>query len=102
MPSADPVVGPLLEQYRDLRARVPFDARVAFIQTGTETIAQSMTHFLAQYALAPRVIAQTVDGAAFVVSAPAAPAATDTDPRLEGFTLVEVGRGGVRLYRRAQ
>jgi hypothetical protein len=56
--------------------------------------------FVAQHVLAPRMVKQVDDSAAFALTAPGAPPTIDGDSRLRPFELVNVTDTGVRLYRR--
>lgn len=89
-------VGPLLDWYHRVSAEVPSDGRIGFLST----VEDSTAMFVAQHALAPRLLVTTFDDTAVVITGPGASAVVDQDPRLVGFRLQAVSSGGVRVYRR--
>ena len=86
--------------YSALAPSIDAGLRVGFIGAGPDPTAAGLAHFLAQYALAPRVVDESLAAVTMAISAPGAPASLDGDPRLAGFELERVGEGGVRVYRR--
>ena len=86
---------------RDLPAADP----VGFLPTIGDPTLAAASQYVAQYALAPRVIETSFEGVRFVVAGPTATPQTDTDPRLAGYALAAVRDGGIpngqiRVYRR--
>jgi len=97
---ADPTVDALLRSYLSVAPVLPPDARVGFLPVTADPTLATTTHFLAQYALAPRVVDLEFRDVALAVTGPGAPPAVDEDARLVGFELILVSDGGVRVYRR--
>jgi hypothetical protein len=97
------LVGETLAWYEAIEPAIPAGARVGLIPNtpafGGGTIS---AHYLAQFALAPRVVDLDLSQAAVVVSEPAAAPALDHDPRLAAFDLVRIGEAGIRVYRRRE
>jgi hypothetical protein len=99
-PPAEMDVGRLLSYYAGVEPAIPADVRVGFVAGVSEGTDSTAAHYLAQYALAPRVVDTDLATVAFVVTAPGADARLDADPRMVAFELTTVAGGGVRVYRR--
>jgi hypothetical protein len=67
--------------------------------TTANPVLNSGNYFVAQYALAPRVLLNPFDASVrFVVTGVDAPAAIGNHPRLKGFELAGIRAGGVRAH----
>jgi hypothetical protein len=86
--------------YASLAARLPDTTRVGFVTTSPGQPPTSEAWFLAQNALAPRLLGTNLDEVAVVISMPSAPASLDADPRLAAFELMTTGDKGIRVYHR--
>jgi hypothetical protein len=100
------LITPAQAAFAALHVDLPATGTVGFVPTLADPNLASASFFVAQYALAPHVLALDLDDARIVIAGPTASAATDADPRLLGFTFVGERSGGIeggsiRLYRRA-
>lgn len=93
-------VGSIIEQYAEVSVTVPPDERVGFLQTMPDPTDAAAALFLAQFALAPRVVDSALEDVRFIVTAPGAPSTVNTAPQLIGFELRALGTGGIRIYQR--
>jgi hypothetical protein len=74
---------------------------VGFLETSPDDEFNTITYYVAQQALAPRVLSrQAAANAEFVVTTPGAPADVAASPALAGCRLVGTGDGDVRVFRR--
>ena len=96
-------VGHLMTLYASVAAELPIGARVGFVSLLADRAASGAARFIAQNALAPRLLDSDLTAVSFVVTTPAAPRGElDDDPRLAGFELLRTSAGGIRIYRRRQ
>lgn len=96
-----PEVGEALHAYRKLRIDLPASGPIGFVPVSNNPTLNAGNHFVAQYALAPRVVLAMVDDeVSFVVSGINASAATDTDPQLAGYELAGIRDMGIRIFRK--
>jgi hypothetical protein len=90
-----------LRVYRSIRFDLPASGQVGFLSVSDNPTLNSANHYIAQYALAPRVVVSALDDEPpFVVSGINASAAIDADPRLAGYELSAVHDMGVRIFKR--
>jgi hypothetical protein len=92
----------MAEQEAEFRAFAPYlppSGRVGFLQPFDGWMDASVrTHYAAQYALAPRVVPESLSEEFLIVARDAA--RPEGDPRLAGFVEVERFPSGHRLFRR--
>jgi hypothetical protein len=89
--------------YASVAAELPAGARIGFVSLLADRAASGAARFIAQNALAPRLLDSDLTAVSFVVTTPAAPRGElDDDPRLTGFELIRTSAGGIRIYRRRQ
>jgi hypothetical protein len=99
-PPADGI-GAVLAAYRSVAPMLPADGLIGFVETSADADLNRLHYYLAQHALAPRVLSQASDVTAnVVVTTPGGPLDAGTVPRLAGFTLVGTGVGEIRVFRR--
>jgi hypothetical protein len=89
-----------VEGYLRVAPIVPKNRVVGFLSFAPDEPTVVMQLFIAQNAMAPRVLARSLDQAAFVVTAPNAPELADEDPRLAAFERISRGPEGILVFRR--
>jgi hypothetical protein len=96
---ADPVAA-LETEFRTLSHVLPPSGPVGFLryEADDDRADRVMTYYVAQYALAPRVVEKRSD-LEFVIVAPDA-LRSGVDDRLAGFMPIATSRQGYRVYRR--
>lgn len=102
MRGADPVAA-LETEFRTLSHALPPSGPIGFLryEADDDRADRVMTYYVAQYALAPRVVEKRSD-LEFVIVAPDA-LRSGVDDRLAGFMPIATSRQGYRVYqRRAQ
>ena len=101
-PSPPDGIGSFLAAYRSVERFLPPDGVVGFVETSADVEFNTITYYVAQQALAPRVLSRQAGATAeFVVTTLGTPADGGGSPALAGCTLVGTGDGGVRVFRRA-
>lgn len=98
-PAADDV-GRILTLYASVAADLPAGERIGFVSAVAARAESGAMMYLAQNALAPRLLDADLAAVSFVISTPAAPESLDADVRLIGFELIGRPPGGIRIYRR--
>ena len=98
--SAADNVGRVLTLYASVAAHLPAGERIGFVSSIAARDESGAAMFLAQNALAPRLLDANLAAVSLVISAPAAPESLDDDPRLIDFELIGRAPGGIRIYRR--
>jgi hypothetical protein len=94
-------VGPVLNAYRGATRDLPARGRILFVTTSNDPTTSSAQQYLAQQALAPRLVALAIGEEVNAgVTGPGAPAEADARMAAAGFRLVRVTAAGVRVYRR--
>jgi hypothetical protein len=86
--------------YRSLRPQLPREGRIGFINTASSSSDLGASRFIAQLALAPLVIVDSLDGVDFAVTGLQASSTAGDAARAAKLRLVESGAGGVQVYRR--
>jgi hypothetical protein len=100
-PSPPDGIGSLIAAYDSVERLLPPDGVVGFAETSADVEFNTITYYVAQQALAPRVLSrEAAADAEFVVSTPGAPADAGKLPALAGCRLVGTGVGDVRVFRR--
>jgi len=88
--------------YRQLTTYLPASGEIGFLMTTDNQTFNSANYYVAQYALAPRVVVLPIGShVRFVITGVNAPPGIDRMPVLEGFELVGLRDMGVRVFRRA-
>jgi hypothetical protein len=97
-----PEVGALEADLRPLARVLPRDGRVGYLEHATRPADPDVvrTFFVAQYALAPRVLVRNLEEEFLVVVRDHA--AAGHDERLDNFVIFRHVRGGHRVFRRRQ
>lgn len=98
-PVADDI-GRLLALYASVAADLPPGERIGFVSAVSDRAKSGAMMYLAQNALAPRLLDANLAAVSLVISTPAAPQSLDDDLRLIGFELIGRTPGGIRIYRR--
>lgn len=94
-------IGPILDAYRSVAPLLPPHGVVGFIGTAPDAEFNTLAYYLAQQALAPRVVSLEVGtGAAVVITTTGAPDSVTELPALKGFRLAGTGAGYVRVLRK--
>ena len=89
--------------YRQLTTYLPASGEIGFLMTTDNQTFNSANYYVAQYALAPRVVVLPIGShVRFVITGVNAPPGIDRMPVLEGFELVGLRDMGVRVFRRAK
>jgi len=99
-PVATHAVGPVLAAYRTAALDLPDRGPIAFVTTSDDPTTASAHQYLAQHALAPRLVVVSTDEVAAAVTEPGAPTRVDAILAAVGLRLVRVTAEGVRVYRR--
>lgn len=100
-PAPTHVVAPVLSAYRTATRDLPARGHILFVATSNDPTASSAHQYLAQQALAPRlVVVGHADEVNAAVTGPGAPESVDADLAAVGLRLVRVTAEGVRVYRR--
>ena len=100
-PSTPDGIGSLIAAYKSVAPLLPVDGVVGFVDTSPNVDVNTVNYYVAQQALAPRVLSREIGAEAeFVITTTAAPQDVTTPPALDGFTLVGAGEGNVRVFRR--
>jgi hypothetical protein len=91
-----------LRAYRGLTLDLPADGRIGFIATTPNEVFNAANHFVAQYALAPRLVLRAFDPGqvTFVVTGVNSPANISGHPDLLGFELVAIRDFGICVFRK--
>lgn len=96
-------IGPILDAYRSVRPLLPPHGVVGFVDTAPTAEFNAINYYLAQQALAPRVVSlETGTEAAVVITATGAPESVIDLPALKDFQLVGTAGGYVRVLRRKE
>lgn len=94
-------IGPILDAYRSVTPLLPPHGVVGFIDTAPDAEFNAINYYLAQQALAPRVVSLEIGtGAAVVITATGAPESVTELPALKGFRLTGTGAGYIRVLRK--
>jgi hypothetical protein len=94
-------IGPGLDLYRAVSANLPAAGAIGFIATTDNSLFNTANYYVAQHALAPRVLLNPSDAKVeFVVTGADAVRNITSDPKLHGFQLVAEYDRGVKLFRR--
>jgi hypothetical protein len=92
----------MLAAYRKLPTYLPAAGEIGFVATTGDPTFDSANYYVAQYALAPRVVVLPIGPhVRFVITGVNAPPGIDRTPALQGFELVALRDMGVRVFRRA-
>lgn len=92
----------MLAAYRQLTTYLPASGEIGFLMTTDNQTFNSANYYVAQYALAPRVVVLPIGPhVRFVITGVNAPPGIDRMPVLQGFELVGLRDMGVRVFRRA-
>lgn len=91
-------VGHVISLYTRVADAVGTNDGIGFLTVAPEPAGAVAVFFLAQHALAPRIVTQDIAASKVVVSSPGATSKLDGDPRLSGFSLQKVIEGGIRIY----
>lgn len=95
-------VGEILASYAAVASDLPAVGRIGFLSLIANPTTAGATAFLAQNALAPRLLDPNLTAVPFVVTTPRAPKTLDDDPRLTSFDLITASPAGIRISRRRQ
>lgn len=88
--------------YSQLTTYLPASGEIGFLMTTDNPTFNSANYYVAQYALAPRVVVLPIGShVRFVITGVNAPPGIDRTPPLQGFELVGLRAMGVRVFRRA-
>jgi hypothetical protein len=99
-PPADGI-GAVLAAYESVAPLLPADGLIGFVETSADADLNRLNYYLAQHALAPRLLSREPDVAAnVVITTPGGPPDAEKVPRLAGFTLIGTGLGEIRVFRR--
>ena len=93
-------VAPLLTLYTSVASRLPAGERIGFVSSVADRARSTAMLYLAQNALAPRLLDPGLAEVSHVISTPSAPESLDDDPRLTDFQLSGSTPEGIRIYRR--
>jgi hypothetical protein len=93
-------VARLLTLYTSVASGLPPGERIGFVSSVADRARSTAMLYLAQNALAPRLLDPGLAGVSHVISTPSAPESLDDDPRLTDFHLIGRTPEGVRIYRR--
>jgi hypothetical protein len=93
-------VAHLLTLYTSVASRLPADERIGFVSSVADRARSTAMLYLAQNALAPRLLDPGLAGVSHVISTPSTPESLDDDPRLTDFQLIGSTPEGIRIYRR--
>jgi hypothetical protein len=97
------LVGPGLELYRGLVADLPPAGVIGFLESSDNAVFNTANYYVAQYALAPRIVLNGFDSnVRFVVTGVDPNPTIERDPRLDGYELAGVRDRGVRIFRRSR
>jgi len=95
-------ISQMLAAYRKLPTYLPAAGEIGFVTTTGDPTFDSANYYVAQYALAPRVVVLPIGPhVRFVITGVNAPPGIDRMPVLQGFELVALRDMGVRVFRRA-
>jgi hypothetical protein len=94
-------VGPVLQIYRSLASDLPASGYIGFVETLDDPVHNAANYFVAQYALAPRVVVNAFDERAeYLITGVNSPRSTAGDARLRRFVVVRVAPSGVLVLRK--
>ena len=93
-------VARLLNLYTSVASRLPAGERIGFVSSVADRARSTAMLYLAQNALAPRLLDPGLAGVSHVISTPSTPESLDDDPRLTDFQLIGSTPEGIRIYRR--
>ncbi len=97
-PSPPDGIGSFIAAYHSVERFLPPDGVVGFVETSANVEFNAITYYVAQQALAPRVLSRETGATAeFVVTTPGA-ADVDRIPALAGRRLVGTGDSDVRVF----
>jgi hypothetical protein len=96
-------IGPILDAYRSVAPLLPPHGVVGFVDTAPDAEFNAINYYLAQQALAPRVVSLEIGtGAAVVITTTGAPDSVMDLPALKDFRLTGTGAGFIRVLRKEQ
>lgn len=96
-------IGPILAAYHSVAPLLPPHGLVGFIDTAPDAEFNTVNYYLAQQALAPRVVSREIGaGTAVVITATGAPESVTDLPALKGYRLTGTGGGYIRVLRKEQ
>jgi hypothetical protein len=96
-------IGPILAAYRSVAPLLPPHDVVGFVETAPDAEFNTINYYLAQHALAPRVVSREIGaGTVVVITATGAPESVTDLPALKGFRLIGTGGGYIRVLRKEQ
>lgn len=99
-PPPDHGVDGLLAAYRSVEPMLPPSGVVGFLETAADADFNTVNFYVAQHALAPRVLLREAAATAqFVITTTGAPERSGV-AQLDGAVLVGTGAGSVRVFRR--
>jgi hypothetical protein len=94
-------IGPILTAYRSVGPLLPPDGTVGFVPTAPDANFNAMNYYLAQQALAPRLVSwELVAAADVVITSTGAPDNVTELPALTGFRLTGTAAGFIRVLRK--
>jgi hypothetical protein len=100
-PPKEDGIGPILNAYRSVAPLLPPRGVVGFIATAPDTEFNTINYYVAQQALAPRIVSlEAGPSAAVVITATGAPDTITELPALKGFRLTATGAGYIRVLRK--
>jgi hypothetical protein len=100
-PPREDGIGPILNAYRSVAPLLPPHGVVGFIATAPDAEFNTINYYVAQQALAPRIVSlEAGPAAAVVITATGAPDTVTQLPALKGFRLTATGAGYIRVLRK--
>jgi hypothetical protein len=100
-PPPDDGIGAVLAAYESVAPMLPAEGVIGFVNTAANDDLNTLNFYLAQHALAPRLLSREPDAATdFAVTATGAPPDVGKTPALARFRLIGTGAGEIRVFRR--
>ena len=96
-------IGSILAAYESIAPLLPDDGVIRFVDTAADADVNTVNYYVAQQALAPRVLSREpgVDAEFFITATGAPSDAGAVSPSVARLVLVGTGAGDVRVFRRA-